>query len=92
MVSEVWDLEGRRFWTREMPADASIDVPRLRPPDRFHLRILAGYFDYYNRSRCHLSLVGDAPEPRHAQGPELGRVVELPEAGGLHHRYERAAA
>jgi transposase InsO family protein len=56
------------------------------------LRILAGYFEYYNRSRCHLSLVGDAPEPRPAQGPELGRVVELPEVGGLHHRYERAAA
>jgi putative transposase len=56
------------------------------------LRILAGYFEYYNRSRCHLSLVGDAPEPRPVQGPELGRVVELPEVGGLHHRYERAAA
>ena len=56
------------------------------------LRILAGYFEYYNRARCHLSLVGDAPEPRPVQGPALGRVVELPEVGGLHHRYERAAA
>jgi hypothetical protein len=26
------------------------------------------------------------------QGPELGEVVEFPEVGGLHHRYERAAA
>jgi transposase InsO family protein len=59
----------------------------------FHLlRILAGYFEYYNRARCHLSLAGDAPEPRPAQGPELGRVVERPEVGGLHHRYERTAA
>ncbi len=56
------------------------------------LRILAGYFEYYNRARCHLSLAGDAPEPRSTQGPELGRVVEPPEVGGLHHRYERAAA
>ena len=56
------------------------------------LRIMAGYFEYYNRARCHLSLAGDAPEPRLAHGPELGRVVELPEVGGLHHRYERAAA
>jgi transposase InsO family protein len=56
------------------------------------LRILAENFAYYNRSRCHLSLGGDAPEPRPEQGPELGRVVELPEVGGLHHRYERAAA
>ncbi len=59
----------------------------------FHLlRILAGYFEYYNRARYHLSLAGDAPEPRPEQGPELGRVIELPEVGGLHHRYERAAA
>ncbi len=52
----------------------------------------AGYFEYYNRARYHLSLIGDAPEPRLAHGPELGGVVELPEVGGLHHRYERAAA
>lgn len=58
-----------------------------------HLRrILRSYFDYYHRSRCHLSLEGDAPEPRAVQGPELGRVVELPELGGLHHRYVREAA
>jgi len=56
------------------------------------LRILAGYFEYYNHARCHLSLAGDAPEPRPVQGPELGTVVELPEVGGLHHRYERVAA
>jgi putative transposase len=56
------------------------------------LRILAGYFEYYNGARCHLSLAGDAPEPRSVQGPAMGRVVELPEVGGLHHRYERAAA
>ena len=61
--------------------------------DELHLlRVLARYFEYYHRSRCHLSLAGDAPEPRLAQGPELGSVVELPEVGGLHHRYERAAA
>ena len=49
----------------------------------FHLlRILAGHFEYYNRARCHLSLAGDAPEPRPEQGPELGRVIELPEVGG----------
>ena len=61
--------------------------------DEVHLRrILAKYFAYYNESRCHLSLTGDAPEPRGVQGPELGKVVEFPEVGGLHHRYERAAA
>ena len=49
-----------------------------------HLRrILRRYFAYYHRARCHLSLVGDSPEPRAVQGPELGRVIELPEVGGL---------
>ncbi len=61
--------------------------------DEVHLRrILAKYFEYYNETRCHLSLAGDAPEPRGVQGPEMGDVVEFPEVGGLHHRYERAAA
>ncbi len=36
------------------------------------LRILARYFEYYNQTRCHLSLAGDAPELRGAQGPEFG--------------------
>ena len=56
------------------------------------LRILASYFEYYNRTRCHLALEGDAPVPRPTQKPGQGRVLELPEVGGLHHRYERAAA
>jgi transposase InsO family protein len=61
--------------------------------DEVHLRrILGRYFSYYNATRCHLSLAGDAPEPRGIQEPELGRVVEFPEVGGLHHRYARAAA
>ena len=49
------------------------------------------YLDYYHRSRTHLALGKDAPEPRLVQPPELGGVVELPEVGGLHHRYERRA-
>jgi transposase InsO family protein len=58
-----------------------------------HLRrVLRSYFQYYHRSRCHLSLEGDAPEARAIQGPELGEVIELPEVGGLHHRYVREAA
>ena len=44
------------------------------------------------RSRTHLSLGKDAPEPRDVQPPELGEVIELPQVGGLHHRYERRAA
>jgi putative transposase len=58
-----------------------------------HLRgILKSYFEYYHRSRTHLSLAKDAPEPRAKQPPELGAVIEIAEVGGLHHRYERRAA
>src|SRR5438477_1663841 len=55
-------------------------------------RTLACYFDYYHRSRTHLSLGKDSPEPRPSQGPEIGPVVAISQVGGLHHRYERRAA
>jgi putative transposase len=55
-------------------------------------RTLRSYFDYYHRSRTHLSLRKDSPEPRAIQGPEMGSVVAVPHVGGLHHRYERQAA
>ena len=58
-----------------------------------HLRrILARYFRYYHKYRTHLSLAKDAPEPRAIQEAELGKVIEIPEVGGLHHHYERLAA
>jgi putative transposase len=46
----------------------------------------------YHRSRTHLSLSMDAPASRAVMSPETGEVLELPEVGGLHHRYERRAA
>jgi putative transposase len=55
-------------------------------------RILKGYFEYYERSRTHLALEKDAPASRVVQPPTLGTVIELPQVGGLHHRYERRAA
>ena len=55
-------------------------------------RILQLYFDYYERSRTHLSLAKDAPIPRPVQLPSVGRIIELSKVGGLHHRYERRAA
>lgn len=55
-------------------------------------RILKSYFEYYLRSRTHLALAKDTPEPRPIQPPEFRAVVEIPEVGGLHHRYERQAA
>jgi len=58
-----------------------------------HLRrVLSAYFAYYQRSRTHLSLDRDAPNPGDVQPPAMGEVIELPEVGGLHHRYERWVA
>src|SRR5438270_7723103 len=55
-------------------------------------RTLHSYFDYYHRSRTHLSLGKDSPEPRAIQPPGMGSVVAVPQVGGLHRRYERRAA
>jgi len=43
-------------------------------------------------SRTHLALAKDAPEPRAVEPPAQGRVVAIPQVGGLHHRYLRRAA
>lgn len=55
-------------------------------------RTLQSYFAYYQRSRTHLALAKDAPESRVVEKPERGRVVAIPQVGGLHHRYQRQAA
>jgi putative transposase len=60
--------------------------------ERHLRRILARYFSYYHRARTHLALDKDAPDRRPIEPPELGRVVQIPEVGGLHHRYVRQAA
>ena len=57
-----------------------------------HLRrILTSYFHYYHESRTHLSLERNAPVPRRIERPPEGKVVAIPQVGGLHHRYRRAA-
>ena len=57
-----------------------------------HLRrLLRGYIAYYNTARPHQSLDHNSPQPREVHPPELGRVVSIPQVGGLHHRYQRAA-
>jgi len=63
--------------------------------DRLHqaslYRHVKSFVAYYHESRTHLSLVKDAPEPRPVCPPERGAIVAIPQAGGLHHRYERRA-
>jgi putative transposase len=60
--------------------------------ERHLQRLLTRYFAYYHRWRTHLSLAMDCPEPRPAHAPGGGRVVAVPEVGGLHHHYERRIA
>jgi len=59
-----------------------------------HLRRLLRTFlaEYYHPSRTHLSLGKDSPDPISVEPPSMGKVVELPLVGGLHHLYARRAA
>ena len=83
-----WD-SAPRYLLRDR--DACLDHV-IAPNEAGLRRILKLYLEYYERTRTHLSLDKDAPIPRRVQPPELGKVVELPEVGGLHHLYERWAA
>jgi len=60
--------------------------------ERHLQRVLTAYLSYYHRFRTHLSLEMDCPQPRAVEPPEVGKVMALPEVGGLHHHYERQAA
>jgi putative transposase len=55
-------------------------------------RVLADYIAYYMNTRTHLSLDKDAPASRPATLLSAGRIIEIPQVNGLHHRYDRAAA
>ena len=57
-----------------------------------HLRrLLRRYLGYYNLSRPHQALGNNSPHPRNVQPPSRGRIVVIPQVGGLHHRYQRVA-
>jgi putative transposase len=55
-------------------------------------RVLRDYVEYYMNTRTHLSLGKDAPASRPVTQLSAGRIVEIPQVNGLHHRYDRAAA
>jgi transposase InsO family protein len=59
--------------------------------ERHLRRILTCYFGYYHQARTHLALAKDAPDFRQIELPS-GKIVQVPEVGGLHHRYIREAA
>ena len=53
---------------------------------------LLEFSDCYHRSRTHLSLQKDTVDRRPIQLASAGKIVAIPEVGGLHHQYERRAA
>ena len=55
------------------------------------LRILCSYLQYYHDSRTHLSLDRNAPNCREVEPRSGGKILAIPQVGGLHHRYTRAA-
>ncbi|MBI3833681.1 MAG: transposase [Planctomycetes bacterium] len=59
--------------------------------ERHLTRILRSYFDYYLNARTHLALERNAPIERKVEPLCTGRVVAIPQVGGLHNRYCRAA-
>jgi putative transposase len=59
--------------------------------ERHLRRLLRGYLAYYNATRPHQSLHNQSPHPREVQTPAGGRIIAIPQVGGLHHRYQRAA-
>ena len=60
--------------------------------ERHLRRMLTRYLAYYHQARTHLALDKDTPDLRPVERPEAGKIVQLPEVGGLHHRYLRQAA
>jgi putative transposase len=57
-----------------------------------HLRrLLRAYVAYYNTARPHQALDNHCPRLREVEPSTLGRVVAIPQVGGLHHRYTRVA-
>jgi len=60
--------------------------------ERHLRRLLSSYLRYYHGVRTHLALEKDAPDRRPVQPRAAGRVIALPQVGGLHHHYVRFAA
>ncbi|MFB0553056.1 MAG: transposase [Phycisphaerae bacterium] len=54
-------------------------------------RILKDYVYYYNNCRTHLSLDRNSPSLRDIEPPSKGKVISIPQVGGLHHVYKRVA-
>jgi len=59
--------------------------------ERHLYQVIGSYVEYYNNARTHLSLDRNSPVPRTTELPSQGKVVSIPQVGGLHHQYKRIA-
>jgi len=59
--------------------------------ERHLRRLLRSYLAYHNATRPHQSLHNQSPHPRTVQPRADEHIVAIPQVGGLHHRYQRAA-
>jgi hypothetical protein len=66
--------------------------------ERHLRRLLRSYLAYYNATRLHQALHNESPHTRtkatHTRDVQTlagGRIVAIPQVGGLHRRYQRAA-
>ncbi len=66
-------------------------LDHIIPVNEQHMtRVLREFVSYYNESRVHQSLEGNAPELREIDA--ISEVRAKPVLGGLHHSYSRTAA
>ncbi len=66
-------------------------LDHIVPVSEQHVRrTLCEFAEYYNETRAHQSLNGNAPEPRAISAN--GELIAKPVLGGLHHSCSRAAA
>src|SRR2546425_4482629 len=59
--------------------------------ERHLRRRLRSYLAYYDATRPHQALRGNSPHPGEVQPPACGRIIAIPQVGGLHYRYQRVA-
>ncbi len=91
VVTSAWSPWQNAFAERLIGSIRRECVDHVVVLNRRHLRRPPqSYFAYYHRSRTHLALRKNAPDRRAVMLE--GKIIAIPEVGGLHHRYERRAA
>ena len=81
----------RRYTQDDIALLATVDAAHEGLAGPALRRTLRSYVAYHQLWRTHLALGKDAPITRKIEPPKLGQVIEIPEVGGLHHRYVRQA-